>query len=51
MVQGIPLGYYNFWCILCWKEGAFCLGDREMKQISFREAVPVPNFCIVKAQN
>lgn len=51
MVEEIPLGYYNFWCILFWKEGAFCLGDREMKQISFREAVLVPNFCIVKAQN
>lgn len=51
VVKGIPLGYYDFWCILFCKEGAFCLGDREMKQISFRKAVPVPNFCIVKVEN
>lgn len=51
IIEGIPLGYCSFPCILFWKEGAFCLGEREMKRISFREAVLVPNFCIVKAQN
>lgn len=51
VLKGIPLGYCSFLHILFWKERAFCLGDREMKRISFREAVLVPNFCIVKAQN
>lgn len=51
IAKGTLLGYCSFWCVLFWKEGAFYLGDREMKRISFRKAVLVPNLCIVKVQN